>query len=364
MLLVLGVLVCGFVGAACAQTIKCSSDDGGRHYCQADTRNGVMLSQQISGSACQEGYSWGYDERGIWVDHGCRAEFTLQVAGQALYCASDDGGKHYCKADTSGTIVMVRQVSGSACQQGYSWGYDNRGIWVDHGCRANFATRSSQYAGGGNSMVRCSSDDGGRHYCRADTSGDVEMLKQRSHADCIQGSTWGYDGNGIWVDRGCRADFVVEPNERPWNGNGGGQMQPMQGQTISCSSDDGGKHYCNADTRGSVQLTKQRSTSACQEGYSWGYDGRGIWVDHGCRADFMTSAGGYNQGGGEYRGRACNRSVGEQRARELVEQCLQVSPGTHPPCNVQNSCRLITDEIRRSCELLGRDGPAFCDEYR
>jgi hypothetical protein len=48
----------------------------------------------------------------------------------------------------------------------------------------------------------------------------------------------------------------------------------------------------------------------------------------------------------------------------LVEQCRQVSPGTHPPCNAENSCRVITDEIRRSCQLLGRDGPRFCEEYR
>ncbi|AXC09395.1 hypothetical protein ACPOL_0008 [Acidisarcina polymorpha] len=34
---------------------------------------------------------------------------------------------------------MVRQRSGSACTQGYSWGYDQGGIWVDHGCRADFA---------------------------------------------------------------------------------------------------------------------------------------------------------------------------------------------------------------------------------
>jgi hypothetical protein len=36
-----------------------------------------------------------------------------------------------------------------------------------------------------------------------------------------------------------------------------------------------------------VQLTNQRSGSPCQQGYSWGYDRRGIWVDHGCRADFL-----------------------------------------------------------------------------
>jgi hypothetical protein len=48
------------------------------------------------------------------------------------------------------------------------------------------------------------------------------------------------------------------------------------------------RHYCQADTRGGVQLIKQRSDSSCRQGRSWGFDRRGIWVDHGCRADFQV----------------------------------------------------------------------------
>ncbi len=58
-------------------TITCSSDNGKRNYCAADTRGGVRLVRQISGSPCQEGSTWGYDSRGIWVDRGCRAEFGV-----------------------------------------------------------------------------------------------------------------------------------------------------------------------------------------------------------------------------------------------------------------------------------------------
>jgi len=62
----------GFIPRSSAQTISCSSV-----YCQADTRGGVQLLKQPSDSACREGYSWGYDRRGIWVDHGCRADFQV-----------------------------------------------------------------------------------------------------------------------------------------------------------------------------------------------------------------------------------------------------------------------------------------------
>jgi hypothetical protein len=57
--------------------------------------------------------------------------------------------------------------------------------------------------------ITCSSDDGKRNYCPVNTSGGVRMVRQRSGSPCQQGSTWGYDRRGIWVDRGCRADFVV-----------------------------------------------------------------------------------------------------------------------------------------------------------
>ena len=60
----------------------------------------------------------------------------------------------------------------------------------------------------------------------------------------------------------------------------------------------------------------------------------------------------------------CGQAVGQQRAQTLVAECTQVSPATHPPCNAQNACSLITDEIRRGCGLIGSGAPAFCAEYR
>lgn len=58
-------------------TVTCSSTRGRRATCQADTRHGVTLVRELSGSRCEEGFSWGYNQREIWVDRGCRAEFAL-----------------------------------------------------------------------------------------------------------------------------------------------------------------------------------------------------------------------------------------------------------------------------------------------
>jgi hypothetical protein len=60
------------------QTVTCSSTNGRRTVCQADTRNGVTFSRNLSNVRCVEGYNWGYSEEGIWVNSGCQAEFIVQ----------------------------------------------------------------------------------------------------------------------------------------------------------------------------------------------------------------------------------------------------------------------------------------------
>jgi hypothetical protein len=58
-------------------TITCSSTNGRRATCGANTSRGVTLLRELGGSRCEEGFSWGYNRREIWVDRGCRAEFSL-----------------------------------------------------------------------------------------------------------------------------------------------------------------------------------------------------------------------------------------------------------------------------------------------
>ena len=57
---------------------------------------------------------------------------------------------------------------------------------------------------------------------------------------------------------------------------------------------------------------------------------------------------------------SCAEERGAKASAALVQQCIQVSPATHPPCNAQNSCAMIEAEIRRSCDLLTGHKPGFC----
>jgi hypothetical protein len=220
----------GYYGGT-GQTLTCSSNDGKRNYCNVDTRSGVRLTRQISGSPCNQGQTWGWDNRGVWVDRGCRAEFVTGSGGggnwgpgnsqpQTLTCSSDDGKRNYCNVDTRGGVRLTRQISGSPCTQGQTWGWDNRGVWVDRGCRAQFVTGAGGDGGNwgpggpGNQYqtITCSSDNGKRNFCSLPNNvnpNNVVLTRQISGSPCNRNDTWGVDRNNIWVDRGCRAEFGI-----------------------------------------------------------------------------------------------------------------------------------------------------------
>lgn len=152
------VLLCGAIlaGSVLAQvTLTCSSDNGRRNFCPADTQRGVRLIKQRSGSPCDQGRTWGWNEKGIWVDRGCRADFAIGRGGsgyrpgpgpvvQAITCSSNNGKRNWCPNPTNGEVRLIRQISGSPCNRGSTWGTQPGSIWVDRGCRADFEVRSGR----------------------------------------------------------------------------------------------------------------------------------------------------------------------------------------------------------------------------
>ena len=54
---------------------------------------------------------------------------------------------------------------------------------------------------------RCDSTDFRYQYCVIETGNRVKLVRQYSRYRCVKGSSWGYDRHGVWVDRGCAADF-------------------------------------------------------------------------------------------------------------------------------------------------------------
>jgi len=224
-------------------TVTCSSEGGRYKLCRVDTRGGVRLQQQLStsgsrGGRCIYNESWGYDRTGIWVSNGCRARFQVHDSGwndnssgswpgsggNTVRCESHGNDRNYCRANTRNGVKLDNQLSNSPCRYHDSWGYDNGGIWVDNGCRAEFRLGDTSWGGdgswgggsvgGGSGTIVCESKGYQRNYCRADTRGGVSLDQQLSSdgsrgGHCTYNSTWGYDSGGVWVSNGCRGRFQL-----------------------------------------------------------------------------------------------------------------------------------------------------------
>lgn len=281
--------------------IRCDSF-GPESTCPIDTSRGVVLVREFSRNRCIEGRTWGWDPFRIWVRDGCQAEFEIGGgggpgggSGREVICESRNNRIEYCRADTRGGVRLLEQLSRSQCIRDRTWGFDRHSIWVRDGCRARFELGG---VGGGwqpppppppqaGLTFRCESQRGRREYCPvAMGDGFPVLVRNLSNTRCDLERNWGWDRGGVWVDDGCRGEFRIEFGGNP-GGNWGGQGGSQQSQIIRCESRDGRMHFCNANTANAfIRITRQLSNAPCQEGYSFGWDHTGIWVNHGCRGEF------------------------------------------------------------------------------
>lgn len=199
--------------------LRCESTDGQLQQCAADARHGVRLKRQLSKQPCVENESWGFTPEGVWVKHGCRADFLLGrgssgrsgYAAQVVRCDSVGNRWNHCEAPTRDGVDIVRQRSEQPCIRGQSWGVDEAGIWVAAGCKADFRPRRAG-AEAAARVVRCESRDARTVRCALQGEAAVRLRRQLSTAHCERGRSWDADGSTIWVSRGCRAEFELLAN--------------------------------------------------------------------------------------------------------------------------------------------------------
>ena len=245
------------------QIVACESRDQRTVYCDFDTRYGVRLYRQLSSSACIEGRTWGQNGRGVWVSNGCRAQFVL------------------------------------------TGGYGNGGYYGDNG----YNDDRYGYGYGNRRTIRCESVNSRTVYCRTDPWSDVRLVRRLSQSACIEGSTWGRNRDQIWVTRGCRAEFRISRRSDGYYGNGYGNDYDYgygygngygnnygygngygngYSQRVVCESRDGRYNFCRTGYIRQVQIYRRLSSSDCQYNYNWGYRSDGVWVNNGCRAEFLV----------------------------------------------------------------------------
>lgn len=166
-------------------------------------------------------------------------------------------------------------------------------------------------------QVRCESQDTRRVRCPLDTSRGVVLVRQLSENACIRESDWGVDAGGVWVARGCRAEFRARPSETT-----------TTRRVVRCESRGARVEGCAVALRGApVRLLRELSRAPCRRGESWDVGRNQILVSRGCKGEFEVgdAAGGFPPGprllvceSRDRQRRSCGTTV--ERSVELVEQ--------------------------------------------
>ena len=150
-------------------------------------------------------------------------------------------------------------------------------------------------------VIRCQSKRDRDNYCTADTSGGVKLRQVLSSSACVEGDSWGYDRTGIWVRKGCRADFDVPraySSGRGWSSQRGygryfrdGEQGSADGvaERVLCEARGNNRVVCPVEGLKNADLVYERSRERCRFNVSWGFDEKSIWVDQGCRAEFLVN---------------------------------------------------------------------------
>jgi hypothetical protein len=199
------LLLCA--GAAQADTIRCESNKGAYASCSANTSGGVRLSRQLSSQGCWQNDTWGYDRNRIWVNRGCRAEFS--TGGSS---SSGSGNKAAAAVAIALAVAIAASASKDHDEHHRDDRYrDDRRYDDRYGNPDYDDSYRPQYGYGGQprQVFRCESRDKRYSYCTIPTRGQVEIYKQQSSSPCQYGNSWGVERNRVWVSDGCRADFAV-----------------------------------------------------------------------------------------------------------------------------------------------------------
>ena len=90
-------------------SIRCESNNKEYNTCRVSNSGYVRLERELSHSkGCQQGRSWDFNRRQIWVDKGCKAEFTVEDR------YSYNNSKHHDSSSSSDAGKAVAAIAGIA----------------------------------------------------------------------------------------------------------------------------------------------------------------------------------------------------------------------------------------------------------
>jgi len=148
-----------------------------------------------------------------WAAGDAQAKRKMPSGTVRLECSSLKDRYESCRTHAIGDVELERQLSKTRCREYDTWGSsgDGSSIWVKNGCRGVFIVRRGGKPGPGpGRTITCTSKNYDYTHCDVSTWGRrVYVKRQISDTRCVQGNNWGTDWSGIWVDRGCNAEFAI-----------------------------------------------------------------------------------------------------------------------------------------------------------
>jgi len=204
---------------------------------------------------------------------------------------------------------------------------DHRGKVTDGTCFVETRTGDVSLYGfgwGGSGTVdsfefNCASKDHRYRECQLPIDGRARLVKRKSDAPCIEGSSWGQKGDRVWVDRNCRATFEVV------RGGGGGGAG---GRSVECRSEGGRYRECAIPRGYTARLVQDFTSGKCRSSGSWGTRDGVVWVNDGCKGRFELSRTGGGSGGSAVMAeRACLGEAQRQGLRVVDWDKARPIPG-------------------------------------
>ena len=117
------------------------------------------------------------------------------------------------------------------------------------------------------STITCESNNGNRQYCGGGfTPNQVTMQRQVSGSPCVRNQSWGVDRQGLWVDRGCRAVFLIRRTGPGWVHPGPANPWPPGGNWNGGNWGNGGACFYRGYNYGGDYFCMRRGESRASLG--------------------------------------------------------------------------------------------------
>ena len=280
--------------ASPSRIIQCGTDSRQRVQCDAGVTVARARLVRDSTNRCGAAGSWGWTERSVWTDNGCRGEFEVNYApGQErtkrITCGTLTTNQAKCSTEgPAASVRLIQQGMFARCTQGSNWGYSDSLIWAGRGCRAEFevtykvpAVLPAPTPQPATKVIACGNVSGRLDTCRTEgQAASIRLVKELSNNRCRQGTTWGYSSALLWAKDGCRGAFEITYKSSTTPGV----------RRITCGEPTGAKVECKTGGYATgVRLVRELSNNRCRKGTSWGNTDSLIWASRGCEGEFEVT---------------------------------------------------------------------------